>query len=460
MKDFRGKKVLVIGAARQGIALVHFLSTQGASVTLNDGKPLEQMAEIATQMAQLHVQTCFGEHPLSLLENCDLVCVSGGVPLTLPIILEAQKRAIPLSNDSQIFFERLRARSIGITGSAGKTTATTLVGEIARQTCHSGQKAWVGGNIGTPLINDLDAIQPTDIVILELSSFQLELMTISPAIAAITNITPNHLDRHGSMQAYAQAKAHILDYQTAENIAVLNRENAGAWDLHTSVHGKLISFGIQALGSSSIGTFLQDDHLCINDHGQIQQLCSMDCIHLAGAHNIMNALAASAIAFAAGFPPEAIQAGIDRVKGIPHRLEFVRRWHGADWYNDSIATAPERTMAAIHAFDQPLVLLLGGRDKKLPWTELAAEMHQRARHIVLFGEAADMIEKTLIDYEHGQFPYMLEKHLSMSEAVRAAAKIVKEGDVVLLSPGCTSYDAYKDFEERGDLFKKIVESFA
>ncbi|NMC45856.1 MAG: UDP-N-acetylmuramoyl-L-alanine--D-glutamate ligase, partial [Chloroflexi bacterium] len=237
-------------------------------------------------------------------------------------------------------------------------------------------------------------------------------------------------------------------------------EDTGAWDLHPSVRGKLISFGVQAPDASSTGTFLQDDQLCINDHGQVQPLCKIDCIHLAGIHNIMNALAASAIAFAAGFPSETIRAGIDRVKGIPHRLEFVRRWHGADWYNDSIATAPERTMAAIHSFEQPLVLLLGGRDKKLPWEELAAEIHQRARHIVLFGEAADMIENILTGYEQGQLPYTLEKYASMPEAVQAVANIVKKGDVVLLSPGCTSYDAYKDFEERGDLFKQIVESFA
>ena len=460
MKSFKGKKVLVIGAARQGTALAHFLSAQGAAVILNDGNPLAQLVDVAAQMTELHVQTCFGEHSLSLLDNCDLVCVSGGVPLTLPIIVEAQARGIPLSNDSQIFFERLHARSIGITGSAGKTTTTTLVGEIARQACQPGQKAWVGGNIGTPLINDLDAIQRTDIVVLELSSFQLELMSISPTIAAITNITPNHLDRHGTMHAYTQAKAHILDFQTAHDTAVLNREDAGAWGLHDAVHGKLISFGLEQPAPSSSGTFIRDGYICINDNGAIRQLCDTDCIHLAGTHNIMNALAACASAYAAGFPPEAMRAGIDRIKGIPHRLEFVRRWHGADWYNDSIATTPERTIAAIRSFKQPLVLLLGGRDKKLPWGELAAELHQRAEHIILFGEAADMIQNTLTGYEHGQFPYTLEKYASLPEALQAAAKIVKQGEVVLLSPGCTSYDAYKDFEERGELFKKIVESFA
>jgi len=450
--------VLIIGAARQGTALARFLSEQGAFVILNDGKSADQLAAINAQIADLNVQTCFGSHPLSLLDNCDLVCVSGGVPLTLPIILEAQKREIPLSNDSQIFFERLKAKSIGITGSAGKTTTTTLVGEIALQACHAEQKAWIGGNIGTPLINDLNAIQPQDIVVLELSSFQLELMSISPSIAAVTNITPNHLDRHGTMHAYTQAKAHILNYQSSTDTAILNREDAGAWNLRESVRGNLISFGIEP-SSSSFGTFLQDECICINDQGTIQQLCETTHIHLPGKHNLMNALAASAIACAAGFSHEAIQTGIDHVKGIPHRLEFVRRWHGADWYNDSIATTPERTMAAIRSFKQPLVLLLGGRDKKLPWMDLAAEMHQRVDHIILFGEAADLIYAALANYEHNQFPYTLEKHTSLPEAMQAAVEIVDQGDVVLLSPGGTSYDAFKDFEERGELFKNIVESF-
>jgi UDP-N-acetylmuramoylalanine--D-glutamate ligase len=181
-------------------------------------------------------------------------------------------------------------------------------------------------------------------------------------------------------------------------------------------------------------------------------------VHLRGKHNLLNALAACAIAIAAEMPFDAIQSGIEKVQGIPHRLEFVRSWHGADWYNDSIATTPERTLAAIHSFEGPLVLLLGGRDKKLPWGDLAAEAHQRVDHVFLFGEAADLIETAFSHYENGELPYSLEKCGSLENAIHAAAKVVKENDIVLLSPGGTSYDAFKDFEERGNLFKRIVES--
>ena len=450
--------MLILGAARQGSALARFLSEKGAVVTLSDNRPVQQFTDLLTELEQFHVKTVFGEHPFFLLQNCDLLCISGGVPLDLPIIQEAQRRSIPLSNDSQIFFEGLQAKAIGITGSAGKTTTTTLVGEIAKQACQNEQKVWIGGNIGLPLISYLDEIQMTDIVVLELSSFQLELMTISPAIAAITNITPNHLDRHGTMEAYTTAKANILAFQTSENIAVLNREDPGAWNLHDTVQGKLLTFGLHELPKNMNGSYLRNGELTIRQENSDEVICPFESVHLRGEHNILNALAACAIAYAAEFSSEAIRKGIEQVKGIPHRLEYIRRWHGAAWYNDSIATTPERTLAAIRAFDGPLVLLLGGRDKKLPWEELAAEVHDRVDHIILFGEAADLIYSVLKTYEQNIFPYSLEKYTSLPEAVQAAARIVNEGDIVLLSPGGTSYDAYRDFEERGNLFKNLVET--
>lgn len=456
MREYRGMHVLVLGGARQGIALARFLSEQKALVTLNDNRPIEAFADLLNDFAEYHIQTHFGGHPLTLLEGCDLLCISGGVPLDLPIVQEAVKRGIPLSNDSQIFFEGLKAKAIGITGSAGKTTTTTMVGEIAKKACGKDQKAWIGGNIGIPLIPFINEIQSDDIVVLELSSFQLELMTISPAIAAITNITPNHLDRHGTMQAYTAAKAHILTYQKLTDAAILNREDPGAWNLHSTVQGKLISFGLNETKGDLPGTFLRGNSLWIKDGDFEQEICSTDSIHLRGEHNLINALAACATAWAASFSVEAMQAGIAEVRGIPHRLEFVRSWHGADWYNDSIATAPERTLAAIRSFHEPLVLLLGGRDKRLPWMDLAAQVHKRVDHIILFGEAADLIYTALDAYEQHNFPYTLEKVSTLSEAVQVAAHTVQAGDVVLLSPGGTSYDAFKDFEERGELFKKIV----
>lgn len=458
MQDYKGKRVLILGAARQGTALARFLANQDAIVTINDSRSAQQFSDLVNDLNALHIQAVFGSHPLSLLQKCDLLCISGGVPLDLPIIREAQKQGIPLTNDSQIFFEELRSPSIGITGSAGKTTTTTLVGEIAKQACRQGQHAWIGGNIGTPLITFVQDIQVDDIVVLELSSFQLELMTHSPTIAAVTNITPNHLDRHGSMQAYTAAKANILAYQQAGDYAILNREDEGSWSLKPMVKGNLITFGLQKPDDDLEGTFIDNGFLCLTQGQQSKQICPVDCVRLRGKHNLLNALAACAIAIAADMPFDAIQSGIEKVQGIPHRLEFVRRWHGADWYNDSIATTPERTLAAIHSFEGRLVLLLGGRDKKLPWGDLAAEVHQRADHIFLFGEAADLIETAFSHYENGDLPYSLEKCGTMENAIRAAAKAVKENDIVLLSPGGTSYDAFKDFEERGELFKQIVES--
>ncbi len=458
MKNFRGMHVLVLGGARQGIALARFLSEKKAVVTLNDNRPAENFTDIIHEFAGINIQTHFGSHPPALLEKCDLLCISGGVPLDLPIVQEAIKREIPLSNDSQIFFEGLKAKAIGITGSAGKTTTTTMVGEIAKKACEKDQKAWIGGNIGVPLIPFLEEIHSKDIVVLELSSFQLELMTISPAIAAVTNITPNHLDRHGTMQAYTAAKAHILAYQKPTDAAILNREDPGAWNLRKMVQGKLISFGLKELKGYLPGTFLREKSLWIKDRDFEQEICSTDSILLRGEHNLINALAACATAWAAGFPVEAMKAGLEEVHGIPHRLEFVRRWHGADWYNDSIATTPERTLAAIRSFQEPLVLLLGGRDKHLPWIDLAEQIHKRVDHIILFGEAADLIYAALDNYEQHHFPYTLDKVSTLPEAVQAAAHTVQEGDVVLLSPGGTSYDAFKDFEERGTLFRKIVEA--
>jgi len=458
MQDYRGKRVLILGAARQGTAVARFLIGNNAIVTVNDSRSAQQFSDLINELNTLRIKTVFGDHPFTLLENCDLLCISGGVPLDLPIIQEAQKRGIPLTNDSQIFFEELHARSIGITGSAGKTTTTTLVGAIAKQACRQGQQAWIGGNIGTPLISSVQNIQPDDFVVLELSSFQLELMTHSPTIAAVTNITPNHLDRHGSMQAYTAAKAHILEYQQMGDCAILNREDEGSWNLKPMVKGNLITFGLQKPDGDLDGTFISNGFLCAQQNQLIKQICPVDCVRLRGEHNLLNALAACAIAIAAEMPFDAIQGGIEKVQGIPHRLEFVRRWHGADWYNDSIATTPERTLAAIHAFQGRLILLLGGRDKKLPWGDLAAEVHQRADHVFLFGEAADLIETAFSHYENGNPPYSLEKCGSMENAIQAATRVVKDNDIVLLSPGGTSYDAFKDFEERGDQFKQIVES--
>lgn len=454
-KNWKDVRVLVIGAARQGLAQARYLSSQGAIVTLNDKQPLEKLSKVAQEMIAINVKCIFGDHPLDLLEKTDVLSLSGGIPLELPIVDEAIKKNIPLTNDSQIFMEAVKARVIGITGSAGKTTTTALLGQIATIDAKSPKKAWIGGNIGFPLVEHLSEIKQGDDVILELSSFQLELMTISPKISAVLNITPNHLDRHGSMESYTAAKSRILIHQGKEDIAVLNREDAGSWGLAKFVKGRLLTFGLNKTDEYD-GTFLDGQAIKIRDANNEYLVMERDQIRLKGIHNLVNVLAACAISHAAGYSIDSIRQGIIEFTGVPHRLEFVRNWHGADWYNDSIATAPERTIADIQSFSDPLVVMLGGRDKNLPWEKLAELIKRRVDHVVIFGEAREKILLALEPFEGGQRPYTVMMCEKMKDAVLAASEIVETGDVVLFSPGGTSFDEFKDFEERGERYREWV----
>src|SRR5215208_3594824 len=239
MNKWHGKRILILGAARQGLALARWLSFHGARVTLSDTRSEDDLHMARESLAEFQIEWALGGHPLELLDSTHVLCPSGGVPLTLPIVAEAIKRGIPLSNDSQIFMEAVPCKTIGITGSAGKTTTTTLVGRMAKSAY--GGKAHIGGNIGDPLINYLDNMQPDDVAIMELSSFQLDQMTISPNVAAILNITPNHLDRHGIMEAYTAAKARILEFQSKSDVAILGHDDKGAWSLRNKVQGKLFT---------------------------------------------------------------------------------------------------------------------------------------------------------------------------------------------------------------------------
>lgn len=453
MRDWQGKRILVIGAARQGLAASRYLAKHGAQVLLNDNRPLTELGIKPETLEELGIQSYFGGHPPNLLEGIDAVCVSGGVPLELPIIQAARQGGIPLTNDSQIFMEAVKAKVIGITGSAGKTTTTTLCGEIAKSAVQTPHKVWVGGNIGFPLIEYLEEIRPDDWIVMEFSSFQLDLMTVSPHIAVILNITPNHLDRHKNMQAYTNAKAQILRHQQPGDLAVLNRDDAGSIGLADQVRGELLTFGFQPPLKGD-GCYLEGDSIKMVHQGEVTDLISTGDLHLPGKHNLANALAACTASFAAGFPAEAMRSGIRAVQGIPHRLELVRERNGVRWYNDSIATAPERVMAAVHAVEAPLVLLLGGRDKDLPWGELADLLCEREPKVILFGEAADLIKTAL---QKSQASYPIHQVRTLGEAVAKAAEIAEAGECVLLSPGGTSFDAFRDFEERGEVFRKLVE---
>ncbi len=456
-----GQRVVVLGLARQGTAMARFLAEEGAEVIVSDLRDESRLRPAMEALADLPIRYVLGGHPLSLLDGCELLALSGGVPLTIPIVREARRRGIPLISDAQLFLERCPALVIGITGSAGKTTTTALTGRMLEA---AGFRTWVGGNIGHPLLGDLRAIAAAGDqarVVMELSSFQLELVDVSPPVAAVLNITPNHLDRHGTMANYIAAKRNIVAHQRAGDVAVLGYDEPNARGLAEVTPARVRFFSGEA--AVATGTFLRDDRLILKrEDGERVEVVRRDEIRLRGFHNVLNVLAAIALADAAGVPVEAMRAAIADFTGVRHRLEEVRRWRGMLWVDDSIATAPERALAAIAAFEEPLVLLAGGRDKKLPWELYARRVVRRVRLVITFGEAAPMIEEHLrraLEEVNGSI--VLEKIIAagtLERAVELAAREGRPGEVILLSPGGTSFDAFRDFAERGDRFRALVEA--
>lgn len=461
--NLKGKRVVVLGFGRQGQALARWLPMQGASVIVNDRREEDDID--FDRRDYEGVRFVFGRHPKLVLKNADLVCVSGGVPLDLPLLQTAREREIPLTNDAQLFMERCPAPIIGITGSAGKTTTTMLVGEMIRL---AGYTTWVGGNTGEVLLDTLDEIEQQHVVVMELSSFQLELMQNSPAVAAVLNITPNHLDRHKTMTNYINAKANILRFQGPNNIAVLNEDDNNSSALDLLVQGELVTFSRYSMVPN--GAFCVGDRLILAGAASFDYvphvLCEREEIPLRGEHNLSNVLAACAIAGSLGLAadrpgisPETMREAILNFESVPHRLETVREVNGVTYINDSIATAPERLVAALKSFDEPLVLLLGGADKDLTWDEAVHLALRRSRHIILFGkegekQVAEIVMKRL--KIRGAREDVVTRVQTLDEAVECAHGIAKPGDVVLMSPGGTSYDAYPDFAARGEHFRKLV----
>ncbi|MEN8097658.1 MAG: UDP-N-acetylmuramoyl-L-alanine--D-glutamate ligase [Chloroflexota bacterium] len=447
-------KAVVIGLARQGAALVRYLTRHGFQVLVNDIRDAYALVPVLDMLSDCEFELVLGDHPPSILDGASTLFVSGGVPLELPVIQEARKRSIPISNDSQLFLELCPAKVVAITGSSGKTTTTALLGDICqRDAVDKPHRVWVGGNIGNPLLDVVEQIEPDDIVVSELSSFQLELMTSPVSVAGLLNITPNHLDRHKTLEAYTAAKARLLQYQEEDSVAVLNLDDPGSHALSSSVKGRKRLFSLSQTVKD--GAYIENDEIFLVDPGTLpRSVCHTSQVKLRGKHNLANVLAACVLADTVGVSIESLKASIGSFLGVDHRMELVSTYGNAQWINDSIATTPERLIAALLSYDEPIVLLAGGRDKYLPWEKAALLMKQRARKVILFGEAADLIKTHLDQAQHPQVTVVE----NLGEAVAKASIGVREGDVVLLSPGGTSFDAYADFAERGDDFRRLVEA--
>jgi UDP-N-acetylmuramoylalanine--D-glutamate ligase len=437
-----GRRALVIGLAREGVDLTRFLTSHGASVVVSDQKSADQLKEAVGQLGDGDVTLKLGGHDLSHLDGVDVVYASPGVPPEHELLQAARGKNIQLSSLVELFFALCPAPILGITGSAGKSTTTSLVGDIFAA---AGRDVFVGGNIGRPLLGQLERMSRSSWVVMELSSFQLEPLQVSPHIALVTNVTPNHLDRHPSMEAYWAAKGQILAHQSPSDWAVLNADDA--WTLRYRPRGRLLRFSLEGVVE---GAYLAGEHLMLLG----EPLLDVADVQLRGRHNLANVLAAAAVAHAAGIDRESMRAGIRAFQGVAHRLQTVAERDGVLFIDDSIATAPERSIAALQAYDEPLVLIAGGRDKHLPMEAWAGLIAKRVKHVVLLGEMGDLVEAA-IRAANPRFT-ALSRAATMDEAVAQAARVSRSGDVVLLSPGGTSYDMYQDFEERGRDFARAV----
>ncbi|NMB45025.1 MAG: UDP-N-acetylmuramoyl-L-alanine--D-glutamate ligase, partial [Firmicutes bacterium] len=408
------------------------------------------------EFAQLGVGFQLGREYLEDLGRFEFLFVAPGVPKNLPEIVLAQRNGTILSSEMNLFFEECQARIIGITGSSGKTTTTTLVAELLSA---SGFSVRVGGNIGEPLLEEVEAIGADTWVVLELSSFQLQLLQRSPEIALVTNVSPNHLDIHPDMDDYIDAKKRIYKYQNPRDWLVVNADNEITRAMAEEAAGQVAWFS--RLDQPRRGAYVVDDRVMLTREDHLVEVCHINEIRLLGDHNVENILGAVAVADLVGCGPEAMHDVITSFAGVAHRLEFVQETDGIRYYNDSKATTPTGTIAALHSFDQPLILIAGGYDKHLPFDEMAEVVIDQAKVVVLLGDTRDQIAKAIEDAgtERQQLPLVF-KVKDMAEAVACARNHAEKGDAVLLSPACASYDMFRSFEERGDEFRRIVQSIA
>ena len=440
----------VVGLGVEGIDLVRFLAAQGARVTVSDARPAEDLGDALAAIAEAEATLSLGANREADLVEADCVFVSQGVPSDLPALRAARRAGVPLSSMTRLFLDVCPVPIAGITGSSGKTTTTALVGAMLEA---GGEDHVVGGNIGVGLLGLLERIGPDTRVVLELSHTQLQSVERSPHVACVTHVTPNHLDRY-SWSSYVALKRRIFEFQHDDDLAIFHiddevaagfAEGAPARVRYTSVARPLPGDGATVSGGIVVRV----------EGGRDHPVLARDEIALRGEHNVANVVSAVAVASELGVDDASAATAVRGFTGVPHRLEVVATAAGVTYVNDSIATTPERALAGLRSFEQPLVLLLGGRDKQLPLSELAREAVARCRAVVAFGEAAATFVGAIAAARDGDEPSLLEVE-GLDDALDAAARLARAGDVVLCSPAGTSFDAYRNFEERGAAFRAAV----
>lgn len=450
--EMQHKKIAFIGVGVTNTDIIRLFLKKGISVTLLDKKQPEQLGGIYNEFKAAGVEFRLGESYLDSLIDFDIVFRSPGMYFNNKKLTEARANGVSVTTEMEVFFELCPCKIYAVTGSDGKTTTTSVISEFLSA---SGITVHKGGNIGRALLPIIEEIKENDAAVVELSSFQLLSMRQSPDVAVITNIAPNHLDVHGTMEEYIDAKVNLIAHQNAFSKTVLNLDNELTNNLSSKVRGNLVKFSRKS--KPERGAFLREDGmLCYNNMGDATPIVHMNDIRIPGMHNVENYLAA----ISAVWGEVSVDTIVNVAKnfgGVEHRIEFVRELNGVKWYNDSIATSPTRVLAGLNSFNQKLIVIMGGYDKKIPFEPMAKTVCEKVKVMILMGLTAPKIEAAITscpDYKEG-YPVIVHAE-SMEDAVEKAREIAEKGDIVTLSPACASFDLYPNFEVRGNHYKGLV----
>ena len=448
MMDLKNKRVLVVGLGKSGLSAAMFLREQGARVTVSDTRSAVALAKEIPALLEAGIMVESGGHGLLTFRRQDLIVVSPGVPMDTPEVKQVVAFGLPVIGELELASRYLKGRVVAITGSNGKTTTTTLVGKIFSD---AGVPTLVGGNIGLPVIDLVAKSTPETVSVLEVSSFQLETVEeFHPWIAVVLNITPDHLDRHGSFESYAAAKARITERQTAEDFLVLNAEDKAAQMVALKTNAQIYWFS----GRRPIkqGAFVHGENILFvpREGAKAEPVMPVGDIHLKGSHNVENVLAAVCAARLAKIPAESIRASVAGFAAVEHRLELVKIVNGVEFYNDSKATNVDAAMKAVASFGGGIHLILGGKDKDSDYSLMSGMLKERVKIVYTIGSAAEKIEREL------QGVVKIVSAETLQAAVAKAARAATIGDVVLLSPACSSFDQFENYEQRGRVFRQLV----
>lgn len=450
----RNRKIAIIGLGVSNIPLLSYLHDLGAKITVFDNRTIDNIDKnIMDIITNNNIEFSFGKNNLSKLNGFDIIFRSPTCREDWPELVKEAKRGAIITSEIEMLMELCPGTIIGVTGSDGKTTTTSLIYEIVKK---QGFNCYLGGNIGIPLFTKIQEMKPKDIVILELSSFQLMNIHTSPNIAVITNISPNHLDFHKSYEEYIEAKKNIFKYQNEDGILVLNYDNEITRECAKEAKGKVIFFSRE--NKLDNGVILDDDIIKVCDNKLRKHILNTKDLLLRGKHNYENVCTAIAATLEIASTEKQIEA-VTQFKGVKHRLEFVKEINGVKWYNDSIGTSPTRTIAGLKSFNEKIVLIAGGYDKHLDYTPMAKPILDNVSVLILMGQTSKKIKESVEnEMKVEQKRIEIYECDTLQETVNTAKKVAKKGEVVLFSPASASFDMYKNFEERGDKFKSIVNS--